>query len=91
MLKNYKPRMRGAAFSNKIMAKKRNVQKFRERMQRKMQIENAKNREQVDMYGGLGKVGLDHTIKGSSNEENGGLEIPGFSASALKYVKVMDE
>jgi hypothetical protein len=36
MQKNYKPALRGAAFSNKIMAKKRNVMKFRENFKRKM-------------------------------------------------------
>lgn len=40
------------------------------------------------MYGGLGKVGLDHqgTIndEGESKQE---VEVPGFSESALKYVK----
>ena len=59
-MKNYKPALRGAAFSNKIMAKKRNVMKFRENFKRKMQIERAKNRSEVDVYGGLGKVGMDH-------------------------------
>ena len=39
MQKNYKPVIRGAAFTNKIMAKKRNVLKFRENFKRKMQIE----------------------------------------------------
>jgi hypothetical protein len=60
MMKNYKPALRGAAFTNKIMAKKRNVMKFRENMKRKMQIERAKHRGEVDVYGGLGKVGMDH-------------------------------
>lgn len=64
MMKNYKPALRGAAFTNKIMAKKRNAMKFRENFKRKMQIERAKNRDQVDVYGGLGKVGLDHHTVG---------------------------
>jgi len=42
------------------MAKKKNVMKFRETMKRKMQIERAKHRGEVDVYGGLGKVGMDH-------------------------------
>ncbi len=62
MMKNYKPALRGAAFTNKIMAKKRNVMKFRENMKRKMQIEQAKHRGQVNVYGGLGKVGMDNTL-----------------------------
>jgi hypothetical protein len=60
MMKNYKPIIRGGAFSNKIMAKKKNALKFRENFKRKMQIERAKNSDQVNIYGGLGKVGLDH-------------------------------
>lgn len=38
------------------------------------------------MYGGLGKVGLDHDGK-FPKDENGEELCPGFSASALKYVK----
>ena len=37
----YKPAMRGAAFTNKIMAKKSNVMKFRNRMQAKIMAERA--------------------------------------------------
>lgn len=44
-VKNYKPRIRGAAFTNKMMAKKKNQLKFNDRIKRKMQIENAKNRD----------------------------------------------
>ena len=65
MNKSYKPRARGAVFTNKIMAKKRNNLKFRDNIKRKLQIERAKNRDQVNMYGGLGKVGLDHEGKGN--------------------------
>ena len=36
MMKNYKPMMRGGVFSNKIMAKKKNVLKFRENFKKKM-------------------------------------------------------
>ena len=60
MMKNYKPALRGGAFTNKIMAKKKNALKFRENFKRKMQIERAKHKGEVDVYGGLGKVGLDH-------------------------------
>lgn len=45
MNKNYKQRSRGAQFTNKIMAKKRNNLKFRENIKRKLQIERAKNRD----------------------------------------------
>ena len=44
-MNNYKPKMRGAAFTNKMMAKKRNFMRFNDRMKRKMQIEAAKNRD----------------------------------------------
>jgi hypothetical protein len=52
-----------------------------------MQIEHAKGRDMVNIYGGLGKVGLDH--QGVINEDGGESkeEVPGFSASALKYIK----
>ena len=86
MLKSYKPRMRGAAFSNKIMAKKRNQLKSRERFKRSMQIERAKNRDQVNIYGGLGKVGFDHNHPKNENGEEQEELIPGFSASAMRYV-----
>ncbi len=52
-----------------------------------MQIENAKGRDMVNIYGGLGKVGLDHKgVIGEDGAENKE-EVPGFSTSALKYVK----
>lgn len=69
MMKNYKPSLRGGAFTNKVMAKKKNALKFRENFKRKMQIERAKHRGEVDVYGGLGKVGLDH--QGGPNGEGG--------------------
>ena len=40
-MNNYKPRVRGAAYSNKIMAKKRNFIRNKEAFKRKMQIEMA--------------------------------------------------
>lgn len=90
MMKNYKPSIRGGAFTNKIMAKKKNVLKFRENFKRKMQIERAKNKDQVNIYGGLGKVGLDHNTgknkEGIDGEEEEELA-PGFSASAMRYVQ----
>jgi hypothetical protein len=85
MLKNYKPAMRGGARTNKIMAKKRNVMKFRENFKRKMQIEQAKHRGQVDVYGGLGKVGMDNNIAGEDQEKQEEMA-PGFSTSAMRYV-----
>lgn len=87
-LKNYKPRIRGAAYTNKIMAKKRNFLKSNERFKRRLQIQQAKERDQVNSFGGLGKVGLDHEggVKGKEGEED---LVPGFSASALKFVNKM--
>ncbi len=85
MMKNYKPALRGAAFTNKLMAKGKNKMKFRENMKKKLQIERAKHRGEVDVYGGLGKVGLDHQGAGMEGEEE---ELaPGFSTSAMKYVQ----
>lgn len=85
MNKSYKPRARGAVYTNKIMAKKRNNLRFRDNIKKKLQIERAKNRDQVNMYGGLGKVGLDH--EGKINDEGEVDEaVPSFSSSALKFV-----
>jgi hypothetical protein len=53
----YKPALRGAAFTNKTMAKKSNMLKYRSRMQAKIMAE--KNAEGVGAYGGLGARGLD--------------------------------
>jgi hypothetical protein len=39
LMKNYQPRMRGAAFTNKMMAKKSNSVKFKARIQQKLKIE----------------------------------------------------
>ena len=44
-LKNYQPRMRGAAFTNKMMAKKSNSLKFKARYAQKMKLEQIKNRD----------------------------------------------
>ena len=53
----YKPALRGAAFSAKIMAKKSNQMKFRNRQQKKIMAERAAHN--VSAYGGLGAHGLD--------------------------------
>lgn len=42
---NYKPRLRGAAFTNKINAKKINSQKAKARWAQKKKIEELKNRD----------------------------------------------
>jgi hypothetical protein len=44
----------------------------------------------VNIYGGLGKVGLDHNHKVGEEGEAENL-VPGFSASALKYIKKVEE
>ena len=59
--------------------------KFRENFKRKMQIEQAKHRGQVDVYGGLGKVGMDNNIAGEDQEKQEEMA-PGFSTSAMRYV-----
>ena len=88
---NYKPRLRGAAFTNKIMAKRRNFVKFNDKFKKRLQIEQAKARDQVNAYGGLGKVGLDHEggMKETLNPDGTPADdlVPGFSASALKFAK----
>lgn len=40
-MKAYKPRLRGAQFTNKMMAKKKNALNYKDRFKRKMQIEQA--------------------------------------------------
>ena len=42
---SYKPRVRGAAFTSKIMAKKTNQLKAKSRFAQKMNIEQMKNRD----------------------------------------------
>jgi hypothetical protein len=69
--------MRGAAFSNKIMAKKTNSLKFKARAAQRIKIEQMKGRDQVNAYGGLGKVGLDYEHKG---EDQGEYQVPAFSS-----------
>lgn len=95
----YKPRIRGAAFTNKIMAKKVNSVKAKQRWAQKMKIEEMKNRDQVTMYGGLGKVGLDYQgKKGQENlldaEESGdnvddpnAYQVPAFSGQAKRLIR----
>jgi hypothetical protein len=59
-----------------------------------MQIERAKSRDQVNAYGGLGKVGFDHdntTKEGEEKDENEENLVPIFSASAMKYVKKIQD
>lgn len=90
-MKNYKPALRGAAFTNKRMAKKVNSVKDKMRWKKKLDIEQMKNRDQVNAYGGLGKVGLDYARADSENsdeeadpkkKEN---EIPAFSGAGKEF------
>lgn len=41
----YKPKLRGAAFTNKMMAKKSTSNKFKARMQQKLKIEQMQSRD----------------------------------------------
>jgi hypothetical protein len=71
------------------MAKKSNFIRNKDQYKRKMQIEAIKSRDQVNIYGGLGKVGLDHsgTISGEiETEDKTKAEVPSFSSSMMKYV-----
>lgn len=45
MMKGYKPAVRGGVYNAKMMVKKKNSLKFRANQQRKIQIENAMNRD----------------------------------------------
>ena len=84
LMKNYQPRMRGAAFTNKMMAKKSNSVKFKARIQQKLKIEQMQQRDQVNAYGGLGKVGLDYE-HGAGDTAQKNYEIPAFSP-ALQHL-----
>jgi hypothetical protein len=78
----YKPALRGAAFTNKTMAKKSNMLKFRGRMQAKIMAE--KNASQVGAYGGLGAHGLDFGEDGGPSSRTKAKEIEGsFSGAAM--------
>ena len=59
--------MRGAAYTNKIMAKRSNSNAAKARFAKKMQLEKMKNMDQVNKYGGLAKVGFDYEKKGTVN------------------------
>ena len=80
----YKPALRGAAFTNKTMAKKSNMLKYRGRMQAKIMAE--KHAEGVGAYGGLGARGLDFGEDGGPSSKIQQKEIEGsFSGAAMKY------
>lgn len=80
----YKPAMRGAAFTNKIMAKKSNNMKWRGRMTAKIMAERSKN--QVGTHGGLGAHGLDFGTAETLTKEDRVKEVEGsFSGSAQIY------
>lgn len=95
---NYQPRNRGASHTNKIMAKKVNSVAAKQRWANKKKIEDLKNRDQVSMYGGLGKVGLDYEGKkgqenlldaneSGDNDDKNDYQIPAFSAQARELVR----
>jgi len=81
--KGYKPALRGAAFTAKIMAKKSNARRFNDRQQAKIMAERAQT--QIGALGGLGAHGLDFG-------EEDLFQIPveelkaSFSSSALRMV-----
>ena len=76
--------MRGAAYTNKIMAKSSNSVKFKARMHKKIQLEQMQQRDQVNAYGGLGKVGLDYE-HGAGDTTAKNYEVPAFSP-ALQHL-----
>lgn len=79
----YKPASRGAAYTNKIMAKKSNQMKFRGRVQQQLNADRAAHN--VGAHGGLGAMGLDfgeHGVDSKAKEK----EIEGsFSGAARQY------
>lgn len=78
----YKPALRGAAFTNKLMAKKSTQMKFRNRFAQKLAAERAANN--VGAYGGLGAHGLDFGEDGTDGAKVKAKEIEGsFSGSAM--------
>lgn len=84
----YKPALRGAAFQNKIMAKKSNVMKFRRRQQAKIMAE--RNANNVSAYGGLGAHGLDFGeagCRGGGTDKQKELE-GSFSRTAMQFATV---
>ena len=87
MNRNFQQRSRGAVHTNKIMAKKRNAMKFKGRAFLKMKLDQAKERDQVNMYGGLGRVGLDYGKEFSdeefAEEKEKKVEVPAFSSSVV--------
>lgn len=87
----YKPALRGAAFTNKTMAKKSNMLRFRGRMQAKIMAEKAAT--QVGAYGGVGARGLDFGEDGGPSSKTKAKEIEGsFSGAAMKYApKITDQ
>lgn len=96
---NYKPRVRGAAFTSKIMAKKSNSLAAKQRWAQKKKIEDIKNRDQVNMYGGLGKVGIDYAgkkgqenlldadVEGDNVTDPNAYVVPAFSDKAKTLIK----
>ena len=80
------------------MAKKVNSVKAKQRWAQKKKIEDLKNRDQVTMYGGLGKVGLDYEGKkgqenlldpneSGDNDNQHEYQVPAFSAQARELVR----
>lgn len=86
----YKPAMRGAAFSNKLMSNKRNQMKFRNRMHVKLMQERAQTT--VSAYGGLGAHGLDFGDAAIRGQGDHAKELNGsFSSSAMRYAPKIED
>jgi len=79
----YKPASRGAAYTNKLMAKKSNQMKFRNRIQQKLNADRAAHN--VGAHGGLGAMGLDFGEHGVDSKAKA-KELEGsFSGAARQY------
>jgi hypothetical protein len=77
------------------MAKKRNAMKFKARGYQKMRYEQMQERDQVNMYGGLGRVGLDYGKDFSdeefAEEKEQKEKVPAFSSSVVMPEKLADD
>jgi hypothetical protein len=88
------PRVRGAAFTTKIMAKRSNNNAAKARYAKRMEIERLKSMDQVNKYGGLGKVGLDYdqrdkaeNLLGEDEEAEEEQDPNAFSSSVQQYLE----
>lgn len=83
----YKPALRGAAFQTKVMAKKRNAVRFKNRAQAKIMAERAA--QSTGAYGGYGARGLDFGEGAKSNAQD--IQESFSGALAEQFAPAVDE